>query len=382
MSIPTIRLSSHRRPRAAKAAKPKRSGVVPLMPAHHPPYKGGAATAIFNGPGFPSAANTTVSFGGYPILMHAHVALIFYGSAWKDQAPNPSAVAIQDAIQTVLDSPYCSQLLDYECTGGDMNTAWNVIVLDDPPSTVSQDDAEDLVEDLVDSFYSTFPFNNRPTFYAVFLPPGVTVDTPINGEHSNDGGLYFSYQLFGTLDFITQVFTHELVEALTDPDGNGWQVDPRNGTNWNEIADICKNASARVNGVSVAAYYSTSIGACVVPQPDPPPPPPPQLPDGEYRITNGFFAYHKGSRYLAIIGGSHNGQPWLMHVDHAVQRVQNGQLKFYTLEGGHKANVVIGTSETNHQFLTTTPDSTKVNNLDVIAEVNPSKLPDDGVFWE
>lgn len=61
------------------------------MPMQHPQHGGGAAMAVFNGPGFPSSANTTVSFGGDPILMHAKVALIFYGSAWQNPGLGPSA---------------------------------------------------------------------------------------------------------------------------------------------------------------------------------------------------------------------------------------------------------------------------------------------------
>ena len=96
--------------------------------AHKPHYRGGADAAIFNGPGFPSAANTTVDNGGDPILMHAQVALIFYGNAWNGGTLNPSAAAVQSAIQVILDSNYCSGLAVYSCTGGDMDTDWNRIV--------------------------------------------------------------------------------------------------------------------------------------------------------------------------------------------------------------------------------------------------------------
>jgi len=130
-----------------------------------------------------------------------------------------------------------------------------------------------------------------------------------------------------------------------------------------------------------AAYYSTSVGACVVPRPDPPPPPPPKLPDGEYQIECAVFAYYKGSRYIWVIGGTVNGKPWLMHLDQAVHRVQNGELRFYTLVNGKKADVGVGRSYTNHLFLTTSPDQTKANNLDVIAETNECSLPADGVYW-
>ena len=244
MSIATIKLSKRLSKRRTPVARAQRSGIVAQMPLIRPHFSG-ADMAVFNGPGMPSSANTTVSFGGDPIMMHAHVALLFYGNAWQSGGFTPSAAKVQAAIKKVLNSPYCSQLSDYACTGGDMDTDWNRIVLSNPPNPFSQGDAEDVVEDVIDSFYSTL--NHPPNFYAVILPPGTSLNTPgQNGEHSNDGSTYYSYQRFGPLDFITQVFTHELVEALTDPDGGGWQVDPRDDSNWNEIADICKNHGCRL----------------------------------------------------------------------------------------------------------------------------------------
>src|SRR5205823_4076384 len=99
---------------------PQASGVVADLPAHHPHYRAGADVATFTGPGFPSAANTTVDNGGDPILMHAHVALIFYGTAWHGGTLSPSAAQVQGAVQTILESNYFEGLGCYSCTGGDM----------------------------------------------------------------------------------------------------------------------------------------------------------------------------------------------------------------------------------------------------------------------
>jgi hypothetical protein len=61
-----------------------------------------------------------------------------------------------------------------------------------------------------------------------------------------------------------QYFSHELVEALTDPEGNGIQVNPTNPTNWNEIGDVCATTGL-VNGVTVQWFWSQSDRACVIP---------------------------------------------------------------------------------------------------------------------
>jgi hypothetical protein len=45
------------------------------------------------------------------------------------------------------------------------------------------------------------------------------------------------------------------VEALTDPEGDGWQVEPTDDTDWHEIADVC-SSHYRLNGVLVSSYWS------------------------------------------------------------------------------------------------------------------------------
>jgi len=66
------------------------------------------------------------------------------------------------------------------------------------------------------------------------------------------------------LDLITSVFSHELAESVSDPDGDGTQVNPRNSSNWNEICDVCCS-SYRLNGVLVQSYWSDRDQACIVP---------------------------------------------------------------------------------------------------------------------
>lgn len=371
MSIPNHTLS---KPKSARVKVARRLGVGPKGRPRQATGEG-EAVQLITGAGM-AGPGTTVSFGGNPIIMTARVALIFYGSIWNDLSLSPNCLDIQGAVQTIFVTPYLSVLLDYQCNGAHMNTIWNRIITDPPGNPFDGDDAGEIADDLIDNYYSTLPTYNRPNFYAVFLPPGVSLKLAnVNGAHSNDGNTYYSWQLYGSLDYITSTFSHELVEAMTDPDGDGWQVDPRGDTNWNEIADVCNNASMRVNGVAVAAYFSQSYKACVVPQPDPPPPPPPpppSLPNGEYQITGAAFDYHNGIRYVGFIAGTWDGKSWAMDTDRAIARVEDGSLSFYTLEDGKKATVHLGHSLV-HAFLTTSPDNTKENNLDVIAQKHPCR---------
>jgi uncharacterized protein DUF3892 len=312
--------------------------------------------------------------------MEARVGLIFYGSAWLDPSLSPSSADVEAAVGKIFTSPYLSQLIDYDCTDAYGGTDWNLVVINNPPNPFSPDDADDVVGDMIDNYYSDL--SNQPNLYSVFLPPGVVItESGLSGVHSHDGDTYYSWQMYGSLDAITATFSHELVEAMTDPDGDGWQVDPRDDSNWHEIADICKNKTRRVNGVAVAAYFSTSYNACVVPKPDPPPPPPPKLPNGEYQITCATFFQRHYTQYIGIIGGTWKNKLWSMTIEHAIDRINQGELTFYTLADGERAEVTIGHSLTS-AFLTTAADDTKTNNLDEIALQSSCEELPGFVLWD
>jgi hypothetical protein len=63
----------------------------------------------------------------------------------------------------------------------------------------------------------------------------------------------------GTLDQVTSTFSHELVEAMTDPEGTGIQIKPARAGNWNEIADnAAEGYTYRLDTYLVQAYWSQS----------------------------------------------------------------------------------------------------------------------------
>jgi hypothetical protein len=62
------------------------------------------------------------------------------------------------------------------------------------------------------------------------------------------------------LDTITEVGTHELCEAITDPTGGTWW-DSNTG---NEIGDICNRQTTRLGGFLIQTEWSNSQAACVI----------------------------------------------------------------------------------------------------------------------
>jgi hypothetical protein len=229
-------------------------------------------------PGSDASGTSIVDLNGM-ILTHVHVQLIFWGPDWAGNA-SPSANAVFNAVQAILSGPYMSKLSQYR--GIANGTLLGKLVIDpsDPPNPFSTNDVAQCVLRLIAAGKVSKPEDDQQNLYCVFLPLGVNFNQPnINGEHSYIYNVSYSFPfdvdldkvLFawvindGTLDSVTTIFSHELVEACTDPDGNGFQVTPLDPNSWNEIGDVCEGNSDTLDGIKVQAYWSQSDGSCVIP---------------------------------------------------------------------------------------------------------------------
>jgi hypothetical protein len=106
------------------------------------------------------------------------------------------------------------------------------------------------------------------------MPKGVSsASTGFLGEHFSSSISGYSNQAHiawvtnnGTLSSVTTIFSHELVESVTDPEGTAVTGVPGtcSQSGWCEIGDIC-NTTGTVNGVVVQSYWSDEDQACVIP---------------------------------------------------------------------------------------------------------------------
>src|SRR5262249_43761120 len=122
------------------------------------------------------------------------------------------------------------------------------------------------------------------TLHCVMMPPGVSCERgDVIGEHSYfhfwDAGLQpprlelgtasaFAWVTNdGTLDGMTTVLSHEIAEAVTDPQGSAiLGVDGVcDADGWCEIGDVCELETGSCDGVTVQAYWSQRAGRCIVP---------------------------------------------------------------------------------------------------------------------
>jgi hypothetical protein len=259
----------------APGRKSQREGVVPLHAAQPTP-----ALAPFDIKNPPDGGDTFhASFGGGALMPHVSLVLIFWGNAWTRAATSPAATQVRDAVQTMLDGPYLSGLDQYGIGRGTLKRA--IIVLSDPPETFNRSNWHDLIWNLIDQ--DTFPEpddDGGRNFYMIVLPPGIAYSDPnVTGIHGYPGDYDFPFDYDvawggfvlndGTLDTITTRLSHELVEACTDTEDDGWTVDGRSHPD-NEIGDICQDTVGQVDGVMVQGYWSNRDQACIIPQRSPP----------------------------------------------------------------------------------------------------------------
>jgi hypothetical protein len=115
--------------------------------------------------------------------------------------------------------------------------------------------------------------------YLVFIPPGIASSSPgtigfhsygtviggaANGQQFNFGWVSTASGV-GALNQITPIISHEVGEALTDPRGTAWQVDPRNAAAWNEVFDNeAQEYTYRLNSYLVQSVWSNRNGAYIV----------------------------------------------------------------------------------------------------------------------
>jgi len=241
---------------------------------------------------------------GTPKLTNVHVLLIFWGTQWAGN-PNPLATQVTNAVRNLLAGPYMSFLAQYGVRRGSL---WGTLFFtsSDPPQSFSYANVGSFIINQLDQDQLPEPDSDWPLFYCVIMPSNVsfqgdprleTVPLPPGtlskvvganssiiwndydlGDVDNDPAHYAWVGSDGTVDYITTVLSHELVEACTDPNGgNGIvQVNPPCAGGACQIGDPCTGICDFVRGVKVQSYWSqlgpwtgngfSPNGACLVPK--------------------------------------------------------------------------------------------------------------------
>ena len=220
-----------------------------------------------------AVSTDSVTFKGGTQTPSFRLVPIFYGSAWLKS--DPSSSDVNAAIRALVASPYLSELDQYGFSS--LHLLLPVLVSAAAPATHEWANSGDIVWSLIKA--GTVPALTAPpdaAIYALFYPNGTSVSNiAACGWHYRSSGAWVAAiewpdaaaDAAETQDNIVRIFSHELVETITDPDGDaGWTMN-REINKGTEIGDACNNTDDFTDGLFVNAYWSERARACVIPKP-------------------------------------------------------------------------------------------------------------------
>ncbi len=219
------------------------------------------------------AANFTDNGGA--VIQFVRVQLIYWGSAWNSNPPpTPTSAQVTNAANRILTGGYMTGIAQYRGIGQGYLLGSTTVTASSPNQNFTDADVASLIKGLISA--KTIPDLDRDnqTLYCVFVPKGINhVGGGSIGEHTyytdaSNRRVHFAWVMNnGTLDYITTILSHELVESCTDPEGTavtGTAGTCGGGGGWCEIGDVCQGTDGQVNGVKVQSYWSQSDKACKV----------------------------------------------------------------------------------------------------------------------
>ena len=225
------------------------------------------------------AAVPHLTYRNGSLLPAVQVFTVFWGSAWKQQAPNGDLLTeINQFFDYILTSQLVDQLGEYSVPGqtighgSRIGTA--VLISPDPTASLQDSSIQQFLQREIDA--GTLPATNPNTLYFVFLPEGVQVVQGNSascqsfcGYHDSFGkNVYYAVMPYpgcsgctgglGVFDALTSTTSHELCESITDPiPGQGW-YDDENG----EIGDICAWKTRTLGNYTIQLEWSNQAGSC------------------------------------------------------------------------------------------------------------------------
>lgn len=226
------------------------------------------------------AAAPQLTYRGGPLLTATKVFTIYWGAAWAAAPLSELAVQLDRFFDFVLTSELIDQLAEYSVAGkaiGHGSRVGRTVLSHPAPKKVVSDAAiQHLLRQKLADPASGFPAADENTLYFFHLPPGTAVVQggsrscqAFCGYHDQiDGTIFYAVMPYpgctgctgGLAPFnaLTSTSSHELCEAITDPDpGTGW-YDDTNG----EIGDICAWKTRQLGDYTVQLEWSNNANSC------------------------------------------------------------------------------------------------------------------------
>ena len=233
-----------------------------------------------------------LQYYGGPILDHPKVVAVFWGAVDAQTTAHAG-----DFYKALLGSSAFSWLSEYDTRTQKLGAGAFEKAVHITPSTKSRKLTDKQIErELAAQIKKrALPAPDANTVYMLHFAPGISIDLDgagscesggFCGYHSalKSGGKRIAYAVLpdmgqgsgcdlgcgagAAFDRVTQVASHELVEAVTDPEVGlatglaaplAW-YDPNGG----EIGDLCAGESGKVKGYVVQKEWSNAAKACVL----------------------------------------------------------------------------------------------------------------------
>ena len=242
----------------------------------------------------------TVTFHGGALLTSVETQALYLGNTWSSQAsPAPTTTALDNFLTNITGSAYMTALTraGYGVGTGTSTAGYVDKANLTAGSTITDAFIQAEIKADINAGHLTTPDANK--LYVVYVDPNVAVNlggsTSVRNFLGYHGAFYAAngtiihYAVItspggkagnagmGTsaMDQLTAVTSHELAEAVTDPNVNlttlGWYDDKLNG----EIGDITSNnpnALVRLNGYLVQEVAAQDDSLLAIDSTPPPPP--------------------------------------------------------------------------------------------------------------
>ena len=242
----------------------------------------------------PAGTRTSLTYHQGPLLTEVQVYTIFWGSGWQQMPQNGLIQQLNDFFDFILTSSLMDQLGEYSWQEKSIHHGSRVgtkTITASNPGFVNRDGSRVVTDDQIQKALqlwisnNTVPQPNNNTLFFVYLPPNVTVNAG-GGRScgpSPNGFCGYHYSINHTIfyavvpyvdcdncsiglnqpfDTLTEVSSHELCEAITDPDlTTGWNDDR---LKFGEIGDICNGRATLLGGYYVQTEWSNREQACLL----------------------------------------------------------------------------------------------------------------------
>ena len=242
------------------------------------------AQSMSSGAPTPNATGCQLQYGGGALLQHVKVFDVFYNTG------NPYKDKLTAYYTAITQSAHMDWLSEYNVPNYKIGRGSFLGLYEDSNSTttsISLDDSQ--IGQYLDGLIAAkkIPAPDDDTIYQIYFPANVSIT--LQGSQScsvfcayHNGYMHGSqiarYSVIPDVtkppcaggcgrdavqfNNLTSVSSHELIEAVTDPDNNGSWVDHTSGCG--EIGDICNGQQGTVAGFTVQTEWSNSRNACIV----------------------------------------------------------------------------------------------------------------------